>query len=288
MAILRTQCPLCTTDRSSLLRGHEAHRLRLCPVCGFVFSERVPSPEELARYYSTYPATPPLSPITRRRFQELIEGMEALVQGRTMLDVGCGRSDLLDVAQARGWTTHGTELHPAAVELGRSKGHRMHEGPLRVEDHGDRRYDLIVSVEVLEHLTSPMEEVQRMARLLAPGGVLYITTPNFDALNHTIAGPRWRMFNHPEHLCFFTRRTIDRCFRSNGLRKVRLRTTGFGNDRYRVERPTAPQHDHPPEELRERIEGSAFLRSARSAANLLLDLTGRGDTLKAWYRKPVQ
>src|SRR6266852_67536 len=48
--------------------------------------------------------------------------------------------------------------------------------------HGFARFDLVVTVEVIEHVESPIGFLRNIGQLLAPGGVAVITTPNVDSL----------------------------------------------------------------------------------------------------------
>ena len=47
---------------------------------------------------------------------------------------------------------------------------------------GERRFDLVTAIEVIEHVESPINFLRNLGRLLAPGGVAIVTTPNVDSL----------------------------------------------------------------------------------------------------------
>lgn len=71
---------------------------------------------------------------------------------------------------------------------------------------GPASFDLIVSVEVIEHVESPINFLRNIARLLAPGGRAVITTPNVDSLParlRFLLGGKIRMmdeFSDPTHI----------------------------------------------------------------------------------------
>jgi SAM-dependent methyltransferase len=50
-----------------------------------------------------------------------------------------------------------------------------------VSDHG--LFDVVVAIEIIEHLENPFRFVRECARLLKPGGLLFLTTPNVEAVN---------------------------------------------------------------------------------------------------------
>jgi 2-polyprenyl-3-methyl-5-hydroxy-6-metoxy-1,4-benzoquinol methylase len=96
---------------------------------------------------------------------------------RRALDVGCGDGKLSRMLARRGLHVRGIDLSPRMIELARA---RTPDG-LDVEYHvsdimsevTDGQYDVVISVNVVHHL--PLEQiVPRLARAVAPGGVLLI------------------------------------------------------------------------------------------------------------------
>ncbi len=69
-------------------------------------------------------------------------------------------------------------------------------GDLGDHDFGDERFDVIVSVYVLEHVTAPDRLIEELARLLAPGGVLVLVVPNV----RTPKGVITKYTPHPFHV----------------------------------------------------------------------------------------
>jgi 2-polyprenyl-3-methyl-5-hydroxy-6-metoxy-1,4-benzoquinol methylase len=102
-----------------------------------------------------------------------------------VLDYGAGLCKFLRVARERGFKVEG--LNPcvyraewAARELG------IHVAPVFGSDYEtDRRYDLIVTQQTLEHLINPREDLHKMFSLLRPGGILYADVPNWNTIRPT-------------------------------------------------------------------------------------------------------
>jgi len=61
-------------------------------------------------------------------------------------------------------------------------------------------YDLIVMRHVLEHLPDPWATLEAAVDRLRPGGVLYVCTPNPQALQLKVLGGRWPHLDAPRHL----------------------------------------------------------------------------------------
>ncbi len=257
-----------------------------------IYAFRQPTAEELASTYGDYPVIPALSPLTRQRYLELLRAFEPFKSTGRLLDAGSGSGYFLDTAMACGWQAYGSEYDPQVVEACRRRGIHMQQGLLNPANYEAGSFDVITSFEVLEHLVDPARELAHFTTLLRPGGVLYLTTPNFNALARHIGRDRWNMLNYPEHLNYYTGRSLSRAISRAGLIPGRCRSTGISIMRIRnamvpVEKA---QKNHDPgnmdQVLRTRLEGNPVLRWLKSAVNGVLSATGQGDSLKIFCRKP--
>ncbi len=59
----------------------------------------------------------------------------------------------------------------------------MQEGKLNPKNYTDEEFDVITSFEVLEHINNPVEEIKIFHKLLRLGGLVYLTTPNFNSIS---------------------------------------------------------------------------------------------------------
>lgn len=285
-------CPLCGVNAPSPIHPYADHFLGRCTSCDATYATRMPSALELDEIYSTYPVKPELSPITRSRYLDLLEIFRAYRHSGRILDVGSGSGHFLDMALAAGWQAYGTEYDPAMVKMCRERGILMEQGPLNVVHYAAGHFDVITSFEVVEHLVDPLHELGAFHHLLRPGGLLYITTPNFNALGRSLSKGAWNIVNYPEHLNYFTPSSLDRVLRAQGFERMDLSTTGISVSRVRSARTGVQQANADPhnddERWRAQIESNPFLRLAKWSANRLLTLMGKGDTIKALYRRPLQ
>jgi SAM-dependent methyltransferase len=194
----RETCPTCGSRRLyeldvllvRLPRGRHTGFVSGCDDCGLVFSNPLPTADELRDFYSHAGAwragrdeagaaedsgaanrggswSRPFSPIER----EL--SVTNPPAGASVLDFGCGTGKLLDALQACGWQTWGIE---PAVDTPFRRHRRLESVP------GEPTFDLIVANHVLEHVTDPLALLRQFARASRPGGYLYVGVPRFDTL----------------------------------------------------------------------------------------------------------
>lgn len=284
-------CPVCASQNHVLITVPGDQHLARCHNCGMVYTRWEPSIEELGAYYGSYPVVEDLSQVTLKRYDELLERFEAYRKTGKILDVGCGSGAFLQRAKFRGWSAFGTEFGGGPIAACRQRGISVFEGPLEPRDHPAEGYDVICSFEVVEHVAHPREEIGKMLQLLRPGGLLYLTVPNYNCLARRIDRKHWNIINYPEHLNHFTPRTFRRMLREKGLQKSWLTTTGFSLERWMTKKQDGgigkKEAHRAQDEFRETIESNAFLRFAKASINTVLNLLHLGDSMKAGYIKPA-
>ena len=141
------------------------------------------------------------------------------IPGGRLLDVGCGSGAFLAQMAELGWRPQGIDPDPAAVVGAREAGLDVSQGTLAdvdTEEHGGE-FDAITLSHVIEHLHDPAADLRRIERLLRPGGLLWIATPNLEALGLRRFGRDWLGLDPPRHLVLFTRASLDRLLRDTGL-----------------------------------------------------------------------
>jgi SAM-dependent methyltransferase len=97
-----------------------------------------------------------------------------------VLDAGCGEGYGAALLAQNGATVTATDLDPTVVEHAavRYPGVRFEVADLTTLPYPDETFDAVVSLQVIEHLPSPRAFVTECARVLVPGGVLILSTPN--------------------------------------------------------------------------------------------------------------
>jgi 2-polyprenyl-3-methyl-5-hydroxy-6-metoxy-1,4-benzoquinol methylase len=124
-----------------------------------------------------------------------------------VLDIGCGVGLLLDEARRLGWRTRGVELSDWAVRRARHRGLDVFQGALEEAGFEPNSFDAVFMIDVLEHLADPVRTLATVSRVLRPGGVLCLVTPNPASTAARVLGKRWWGLL-PGHVVLFPHRQL--------------------------------------------------------------------------------
>lgn len=277
-------CLLCNSSNLVVLDDYKKDHLCKCRDCGFVFAQKKPTLEELLEEYAKYSRNDEISPITIKRYPYLLSLFEKFRVNNRIIDVGAGDGHFIESAKLAGWDAYATEFDDRAVALCRQKGVHVQQGKLDPAKYEEGSFDVIFSSEVLEHINNPMEEIRNFNRILRKGGIVYITTPNLNSLSYRLLKHKWNIFHYPEHLCYYTPKTLEKLFRDNGFKKMMIRTTGFSPSRFRHSLGQG-QISNNDESLRIKTENRLLWKGIKSMANAFFNSTKTGDAMKGIFVK---
>lgn len=281
-----TNCLICNHPDFKILKGYEKNHLVKCKSCGFVFCENIPEEKELLEYYTFYPRNSINSNITIKRYNKLLDEFEAYRKTNNLIDIGCGDGYFLAEAKKRGWTVYGTEFTNTAMEICSEKGIIMNRGALSTDSYEGIRFDVVTSFEVIEHINYPQQEINVVSSVLRSGGLFYFTTPNFNSISRMVLKDRCvKIVGYPEHLAYYTPKTIVALLKMHGLVKIKLLTTGIDFNQFKNNRKKNNQHLKVEESLREKAETRFFYKHIKGIVNQALNLSKTGDTMKIWAIK---
>jgi len=167
----------------------------------------------------------------------MLKWLAQISPGR-LLDLGCSGGLLAERARALGHRVLGVDVQELPEARGRLDGFIQanldHGLPREVVDEGP--FDIVLAGDLLEHVRDPGLVLKHARGVLAPGGVLILSVPNFGhwyVRGRALLG----IFDYDQrglldrtHVRFFTRRSLERELRQAGFRTVRTQVTGLPFD----------------------------------------------------------
>ena len=251
--------------------------------------EKIPTAKELEKHYATYSykATDVPSPITVKRYNELLNEFEKYRKTNRLLDVGCGRGWFLIEAKKRNWEVYGTEYAEEAIGLCTSKGIDMKQGELDPAKFEKTDFDIITSFEVIEHINNPNKELNSISKLLRKGGLFYCTTPNFNSLLRYYLKAGYNIIEYPEHLSYYTKSTLIRVAKKHALIPIKFKSTGFSINQINFSRKNKKENltAVSDEILRKNFEEKWYMKILKSTVNKTFTWTNSGMILKGCFIK---
>lgn len=235
-----------------------------CPRCGLLYVGEDPASIDFGalydeRYYTgghegAFSDYLGQAAARRAAARRRLWSLRRLKRSGRLLDVGCAAGFFLAEA-ARYYEVQGVEPSVFAARFAREQlSLPVFEGTLHDARLPAAHFDLVTLWDVIEHVPDPAALLAEVARVLAPGGRVVLTTGDAGSAYARACKRDWHLLTPPWHLYFFSRGTLGTTAARAGLRLVRVAARGVAGDG----------------------------RLARSKAGLLwARLTGRGDIMQA-------
>ncbi|MEN6581289.1 MAG: class I SAM-dependent methyltransferase [Armatimonadota bacterium] len=210
-------CNLCGNAVTSVLVSKNGHDVYQCGSCGLAFT--YPQPQSIAdQYDSSY------FDLYRRRRQFRLKRADARLRlielikepGR-LLDIGCSLGYFVEAANTRGWQASGVEISPFASQEARELGLDVRTGVLDGAGYDDGAFDCVTMWDVLEHVPDPTKHMLEVGRVLSPGGLVAIGTPNLGHVRFKIKREQWRHLKPAEHIFYFNKSSISKLLDKTGF-----------------------------------------------------------------------
>ena len=216
-------CPLCQTPPSESDIAHQFSLSRYikCSNCSLVYLSPRMKEDAMRRIYESsayfegsstnlgyqsYSSQDHCYASTfKRRLERILKHQKP---GRS-LDIGCGTGILVEEAGKLGYESHGIDVsaHGLSSRL-LSLGVRFKQGTLDEARYPDGYFDLVTLCDVIEHIYDPLSFAKSLSRILTPGGILALATPNYDAFQRKVLGNKNVSFKIPEHVTYYTTKTL--------------------------------------------------------------------------------
>ena len=174
-----------------------------CRRCDLYQKGHVAGAEEYSLLYHNIYANCPRHKVRTARFR--LRRVTPLIEGDRpkLLDIGCSLGFTVEAARQRGWDAHGVDVSADAIERCRRRqlNCRLTDG-MRLP-YADACFDVVTAWHVIEHVSNVAETLTEWARVLRPGGLLALETPDASGLKVKLLGTHYRNFWAQEHVYTF-------------------------------------------------------------------------------------
>jgi 2-polyprenyl-3-methyl-5-hydroxy-6-metoxy-1,4-benzoquinol methylase len=160
--------------------------------------------------------------VLRREFARTADFVRSSCPSGKLLEIGCAYGFFLKEAM-RYFDVSGIELSDDAAAHCRQAGLNVVSG--EADETNLKRFgnmDVIVMLDVVEHLRDPYRTLSACAKKLNPGGIIVLTTGDFGSSLARLTGAKWRLMTPPQHQWFFTAESIRRWSAHLGMTLERL------------------------------------------------------------------
>ncbi len=216
-----SRCNVCGDSRLAFLVSRKGYDVYSCAGCGLAFTH--PQPAEIADQYDSayFDLYRRRRAFRLKRAEARLKCIELMRQPGRLLDIGCSLGYFVEGANSRGWKASGIEISPhAAAEAGKM-GLEVSTGVLEEAGYADGSFDCVTMWDVLEHVPDPTAHMLEVRRVLAPGGLVVIGTPDLGHSAFKIKGENWRHLKPWEHVFYFKKSSIRRLLDKTGFELTR-------------------------------------------------------------------
>jgi hypothetical protein len=235
--VVQTDCPVCggaapvvATVRTIDSHSEDRLKLRRCAACRHLFHDPIPAQDLLSELYAAgSPLVVPsgyggTSPSNERQLQRtlrrVLSDAPSLAE-KSVLELGSGNGAFIRWMHARARRATG-------IEPGRWHEELTYIVPSLADVPNGTKYDLIIALDVLEHLADPIGMLRDLRSLASDTAVISCTFPNADSLTARWLRARWRMIRPYGHLHYFSARSTAAAFAQGGWTVNRRVKTWYG------------------------------------------------------------
>jgi 2-polyprenyl-3-methyl-5-hydroxy-6-metoxy-1,4-benzoquinol methylase len=221
------QCPICSnSDQAAFLTCKDFtvskadFRIVECKGCGFAFTNPRPAIDQLGKYYQSEDyishsntkkgiVSRLYQAVRKRTLNSKLRLLNSNVSAKgSLLDIGCGTGEFLNVCQQDGWKVLGIEPSQDARHQGIENYKLEILDEANLETLPAASFDAITMWHVLEHVPNLEARVKRIFELLKPNGLFLVAVPNRNSHDAAHYGAFWAAYDVPRHLWHFRPRDM--------------------------------------------------------------------------------
>lgn len=216
---MKNNCILCgNKEKVNFLKARDRHnptkeyQYKRCTSCNLVMLEnRIDNKE-----FYTYNLKPKISAPQKFVLWMFFQRLRKLKRKGKVLDFGCGVGNLAKYLSKKSYNVDCFEVDKQSIDWIKN----VQKLPL-VKNLGNKKYDIIVSEQVMEHLPDPLSTFKKLATSLKDDGIMLISIPNINSLQAKFFKERWFHLDVPRHLNHFYKNSFEILSKKAGLKIIK-------------------------------------------------------------------
>ncbi|MDR2561804.1 MAG: class I SAM-dependent methyltransferase [Holophagales bacterium] len=186
-----------------------------CEPCHHVFARFFP---EKLFIYNNSPRVP--DPAFFAYYSNVLSRIKQHSEGMSLLEVGIGACECLLVAREMGFDVFGIDVIERHVQMAHDIFKLDAQTADFVEFQCDKKFDIIIMGDVIEHVSDPTKALKNAYDLLYDNGALWVSTPNFDSAFSLVTEHQDPMRRQQYHLNYFSRKSFNMLLNKCGFTLV--------------------------------------------------------------------
>lgn len=241
-------CPHCGGNEVRPHVRKDGFDILKCGSCGMVYLDHRPTEDWSSGFYTDdyfeasddargYENYLECEPFLSLNFTRKLRHMKKYVPGGNVLDLGCGYGYFLKTLGDE-YNGYGVDVSEHAARVAREKyGVDVRTGPITRDMFPPDFFSMVTMWDAVEHLIDPRETLGILHGNMKAGAYLALATGDVDSVLARVSGRRWHLYTLPEHLWFFSRKTMTRLLQDSGFQVVEMRHDwGYYSVDYLIER----------------------------------------------------
>lgn len=230
------KCPICS--KNDFIAKYEINHYRIvqCNECYLVLLDKSFSQKKVIKFYETdyfdnskidkgYENYLLMEKALRKNFGQRADKIIKDFRKNKkidLLDVGAGYGFFVDECTKRGIKAEGLEISKEALSYAKKIKIKMHAGAFEDFKPG-KKYDAVTLWDVIEHIYDPNVFLEKISQILKPNGSIYLSTGNVESLAAKMSKAKWHLFNLPEHLYFYSEKSLKKLLEKNKFKAISIR-----------------------------------------------------------------
>lgn len=161
----------------------------------------------------------------KKIFNKYLKIISTFSDGHKIFDIGAASGHFLKLAKNQNWKTLGIDISKYAANKAKENGENVVVGDF-LKINIDEKFDVITMWDVIEHVNDPISYIKKINKSLNRDGLLALTTVDRNSLWAKITGKFWHLIIPPEHLFYFSKKSLTQLLEKNNFEILIVKKIG--------------------------------------------------------------